>query len=153
MSEYIEFTVASPDRFAALQQVFAVLKHDKDANNWRSREEFLKSFDDESLRNFYWPPDDMRRQRLRDLETRPVSIAPTEQTKNSRWDFDSLLAAFKEGEYILVSCEMTDGSKARLEFYSLAYPYGGVGCMVALVEVFEGVITAINDGTGLVEFP
>ncbi len=153
MSEYIEFTVSSPDRFAALQRVFAVFKHDKDANDWRSQAELLNSFDEDSLKNFSWPPDDLRQQRLRDLETRPVSITPTEQTKNSRWDFDSLLAAFKEGEYILVSCEMTEGGKARLEFYSLAYPYGGVGCMVALVEAFEGVVTAINDGTGLVEFP
>ncbi len=61
--------------------------------------------------------------------------------------------AFVNGEYNLVSCELTDDGTARLNFDTLAYPYGGVGCMVALVEAFGGVVTGIEDGTGSVGFP
>ena len=37
---------------------------------------------------------------------------------------------------------------ARLNFDALAYPYGGVGGLVALVEAFGFMVTGIEDGTG-----
>jgi hypothetical protein len=150
VSEYIEFSIPSPERFTALQRVFVELKHDKDADDWRPNEELIRFFDAESLRHFYWPADDVRRQRLEDLRTRPVIETPTERSPGLTWDFDSLIDAFVNGEYNLLSCEMTKDRKSRLTFDSLAYPYGGVGCMVALVEVFGGVVTGIDDGTGFV---
>jgi hypothetical protein len=153
MSEFIEFSNSSPERFATFQQVFEVFKQDKDADDWRSNDELLEFFDDESLSKFYWPPDDVRRQRLEDLRTRPIIIAPTEQTAGLQWDFDSLIEAFVNGEYNLRNCEMVDDHNARLTFYALAYPYGGVGCMVALIEAFGGTVTGIDDGTGFVELP
>jgi hypothetical protein len=80
-------------------------------------------------------------------------ITPTDKTSGLTWDFDSLIHAFVNGEYNLLSCEMMQNGKARLNIYSLAYPYGGVGCMVALVEAFGGVVTGINDGTGFIAVP
>jgi hypothetical protein len=150
MSESIEFSIQSPERFSALRRVFTELKHDKDADNWRTTDEMLKCFDDESLRHFYWPPDDERLQRLEDLRTRPIIITPTDQATGLTWDFDSLMDAFVNGEYDLLSCELMQNGDARLNFYALAYPYGGVGCMVALIEAFGGVVTGIADGTGFV---
>lgn len=151
-NEFIEFLIQSPERFSALQRVFAKLKHDKDADNWRTSDEILKCFDEESLRRLYWPPHDERMQRLHDLKNRPIALTPTERSTGLTWDFDSLLDAFINGEYNLLSCEMMDGRKARLNFYALAYPYGGVGCMVALCEAFGGVVTAIDDGTEPIRF-
>jgi hypothetical protein len=153
MSEFVEFLISSPERFSALQRVFAELKHDKDANDWRSTEELLEFFDTESRGHFFWPPDDVRIQLLEDLKTRPILEIPTEQASGQTWDFDSLEDAFVNGEYNLLSCEIVGEGKARLNFYALAYPYGGVGCMVALIEVFSGVVTGIEDGTGFVNFP
>ena len=153
MSEFIEFSVRSPERFSALQRAFTEIKLDKDANHWREANEMLKCFDVESLRHFHWPEDDERLKRLEDLRTRPVIVTPTEHSTGLTWDFDSLMHAFINGEYNLLSCEMSEGGKARLNFYSLAYPYGGVGCMVALVEAFGCVVTGINDGTGFETFP
>ena len=152
MSEYVEFSISSPARFTALQRVFAELKRDKDADNWRSTEESMEVFDAEALSHFYWPPDDMRRQRLEELRTRPIIETATEQATGLTWDFDSLMEAFVNGEYNLLSCEMIDDHNARLNFDALAYPYGGVGCMVALIEAFGGVVTGIEDGTGFVKF-
>jgi len=153
MSEYVDFTISAPDRFAALKRAFDVFKHDKDAEDWRSNEELIEFFDEESLAKFYWPPDDVRQKRIQDLRTRPVAITPTDQTAGLEWEFDSLIEAFVNGEYNLISCELVQGNHARLSFNSLAYPYGGVGCMVALIEAFDGVVTGIEDGTGFVEFP
>jgi hypothetical protein len=153
MSEFVEFTISSRKRFSALQRVIAELKHDKDADDWRSNDELLKFFDAESRSHFYWPLDDVRRRRVEDLLTRVVLETPTEQATGLTWDFDSLMDAFVNGEYNLLRCETIHDGKARLNFYSLAYPYGGVGCMVALIEAFGGVVTGIDDGTGFVSFP
>ncbi|MGZ0165708.1 MAG: hypothetical protein ACKVII_17430 [Planctomycetales bacterium] len=153
MSEFIEFSISSPERFDALRRVFEVFKQDKDTDEWRSNDELHKFFDDEALSKFHWPPDDPRRQRLADLRTRPIIITPTAQATGLRWDLDSLIDAFVNGEYELVSCEMIDAHNARLDFYALGYPYGGVGCMVALVEAFGSTVTGIQDGTGLIEVP
>ena len=152
MSEFVDFLITSPERFAALHRVFTELKHDKDAGDWRSSEDMLKLFDAESLNHFYWPPDDVRRQRREDLRTRPIILTPTEQATGLTWDFDSLMDAFINGEYNLLSCEMAGPGKARMSFYALAYPYGGVGCIVALIEAFGGVVTGIEDGTGFISF-
>src|SRR5579871_5098713 len=153
MSQFVEFSISSQERFAALQRVFGELKRDKEACNWRSNGEFLNLFDAEALSHFHWPPDDVRRQRLEDLRTKLTIETPTEQATGLRWDFDSLVDAFVNGEYNLLNCEMTDDGKARLNFDALAYPYGGVGCMVALVEAFGGIVTGIEDGTGFISFP
>ena len=150
MSEFVEFSISSQERFAALQRVFAELKHDKDTDVWRSNEELLQYFDAEPLGHFYWPPDDVRLQRLEDLQTRVIIETPTDQTADQTWDFDSLMDSFVNGEYNLLSCEMMENGQARLNFYALAYPYGGVGCMVGLIEAFGGIVTGIDDGTGFI---
>lgn len=152
MSEFIEFSIPSQERFTSLRRVFTELKHDKDAETWRPSDELLDLFDAEALSHFYWPPDDVRRRRLEHLRSRPIAETSTEQTTGQTWDFDSLIDAFVNGEYNLLSCEMTDQSEARLGFYALAYPYGGVGCMVGLIEAFDGIVTGIEDGTGFVSF-
>jgi len=152
MSEFIEFTAHSPARFPALRKAFAELKRDKDADDWRTNDDLLRFFDGESLSHFYWPENDERIQRLEDLRTRPVIITPTRQTRRQLWDFDSLIHAFVNGEYELLGCEMTHSGNARLNFHALAYPYGGVGCMVALVEAFGCTVTGTDDGTGFVQF-
>jgi hypothetical protein len=152
MSEFVEFSISSPERFAALQCVFAELKRDKDVGDWRSNDELRNLFDAEAQSHFYWPADDVRRQRLEDLRTRPIIETPTDQATGLLWDFDHLVDSFINGEYNLVSCDSTADGKARLNFDALAYPYGGVGCMVALVEAFGGVVTGIEDGTGFVSF-
>jgi hypothetical protein len=83
----------------------------------------------------------------------PITVTPTERTSGRRWDLLAMIDAFADGEYELRSCEMVGDGRARLEFDSFAYPYGGVGCMVALVEAFGFRVVGIDDGTGHVKFP
>ena len=151
MSEFIEFKIA-PLRLAALQRVFTAFQADKKADAWRTDEELLSLFDEEAINAFYWPPEDVRKQRLQDLQNRPIVITQTGMTPGARWDFDSLVDAFVNGEYELLSCELTGDGRAQMQFYSFAYPYGGVGCMVGLIEAFGGEVTGIDDGTGFISF-
>jgi hypothetical protein len=53
------------------------------------------------------------------------------------WDFDSLIDAFKNGEYRLVACRRVSERLARLEYDPLAWPFGGTECMRELLETFE----------------
>jgi hypothetical protein len=64
-----------------------------------------------------------------------------------------MIDAFKDGEYQLIRCDQIEPGIGRLEFNAFAYPYGGVGCMVALIESFGFKITAIEDGTGVIKVP
>ena len=59
-----------------------------------------------------------------------------------------MIDAFQNGEYELRGCELAGPNNGRLEFFALAYPYGGVGCMVALIEAFGFKVSGIQDGTG-----
>ena len=120
MSEFIEFTVQSAERFSALRRVFAELKFDKDADVWRSNEDLMKCFDEASLKYFYWPTEEERRRRLEDLRTRIVRVTPTEKTTSRRWDFDSLVHAFVNGEYNLLSCDLLNDTSARLSFVCIS---------------------------------
>jgi hypothetical protein len=153
MSEYIEFNVDDAGRFVRLATIFVEIKKDKDSNNFRPDEDWPQLFDAESHSRFHWPTKDERNQRLEDIRTRPTRIMPTEQMPGMYWDFFCMIDAFKDGEYELKSCDQIAPGKARMQFHSLAYPYGGVGCMVALIEAFGFKITGIEDGTGYMEVP
>jgi hypothetical protein len=147
MAEYIEFRVHSEDRFQQLVRVVAELQREKAGPGRRSPEELQTLFDRDALERFAWPAPAQRAQRRLDLETRPILVTPTENAVGSRWDFDSMIRAIMDAEYDLLGCERVGGA-ARLSFRALAYPYGGVGGLVALVEVFGFVVTGIEDGTG-----
>jgi hypothetical protein len=153
MSEFIEFTVNNPERFERLRRVFLELKKDKDADHFRAEEEWPRYFDNEALDHFHWPTPEERSRWKVESQHRPILIMPTEMTSGLQWDFFSMIDAFQNGEYELRTCELIGPTKGRLEFYALAYPYGGVGCIVALIEAFGFTITGIQDGTGYREMP
>lgn len=150
---FVEFTVDSEDRFAALCAVFAALKHDKDAGVFRDDADWLEFFDDEALSHFWWPTPAERAAHM----TRWQSASPEQRLSDATfsppaWDFSALFEAFENGEYTLVSCRRVGADRARLEFATHSYPYGGTGCMHALIEVFGFRVVAEDDGTGYYEY-
>jgi len=153
MNEFVEFTVNNRERFERLRNVFLELKKEKDADQFRPEIEWPQFFDDQALDHFYWPTPEERSRWLKETQHRPILITPTEMTSGLRWDFFSMIDAFRNGEYELRSCELVGPVSGRLEFFALAYPYGGVGSMVALIEAFGFTITGIQDGTGYREMP
>lgn len=138
---FIEFVVDNQNRFESLCRVFNALKHDKQnqlasedegekEQAFRGDDEWLEFFDVEAKSHF-------RRSNL---------------DRDKSWSLPSLIFAFQNGEYELVACRMVSSRKARLEFYPFAFPYGGTGCMKALIEAFGFPIAGENDGTGYVEY-
>jgi hypothetical protein len=77
---------------------------------------------------------------LKDWERRwfstPVPERFTDTSLETPWDFGSMIDAFRNGEYDLLGCRRLTATAGRLEFDPHAWPYGGTGCMRALIEAF-----------------
>ncbi|MBW4472219.1 MAG: hypothetical protein KME45_17710 [Stenomitos rutilans HA7619-LM2] len=56
-----------------------------------------------------------------------------------------MIEAFENGEYELLGRRRLSHQIARLEFSSYSSPYGGTGCMQALIEAFGHQVTSILD--------
>jgi len=123
-TEFVEFEVDDRAKFEALRRIFSELKRDKDADEFREDDQWLPMLDDEAKSYF------------------DNGQAPP----GTRWDFLSMIDAFRNGEYELRTCDLVQPGKARMSFFALAYPYGGVGCMVALAEAFGFRVTLVHDG-------
>jgi hypothetical protein len=146
MSEYVEFAFTDKKRFENLQKIFNKLKSDKDEERIGDDEEYLALFDEETRKYFCWStPEEDALWSERWFAT-PIEIRWADPSLDRGWDFGSMIDAFRNGEYTLLSCEMKSSNIARLNFYALAYPYGGTGCMEALVESFGFKVMMINDG-------
>jgi hypothetical protein len=152
MSQYIDFRFSDLARFQRLANIFAELKIDKDKNEFRPLEKWPELFDSASLQEFRWLTTAEKMQQIRKYSDVIKEFAAQQNTA-VRWDFYSMIEAFKDGEYELIACNQIGPGIGRLEFNAFAYPYGGVGCMVALIESFGFKITTIDDGTGVREIP
>jgi hypothetical protein len=146
LSEYVEFSVHDKDRFASLCKVFDALKSDKESGSFRNDDEWRALFDSESLSHFWWPTNEELDAFTKKWEAMPWQERATSPELQTSWDFDSMIDAFKDGEYELQSCRMVAPDKARFEFFALAWPYGGTACMKALLEAFGFKVTAEDDG-------
>jgi hypothetical protein len=146
VSEYIEFAVTDDNKFEDLQRVFNQLKMDKDEDNISDDEQYLSLFDEEARKYFVWSTPEEDALWTKKWFATPIETRWTDPSLNCGWDFGSMIDAFKNGEYSLLSCEKVSLNTARLNFYAQAYPYGGTGCMQALVESFGFKILVIDDG-------
>jgi hypothetical protein len=153
MSQYIDFHFNDLVRFQRLANIFAQLKIDKDKNEFRPLEKWPELFDSASLKEFRWLTAAERMQQVHRFSVDLIKRLATQKNTPKQWDFFSMIDAFKDGEYKLIGCDQIAPGMARLEFEAFAYPYGGVGCMVALIESFGFKITAIDDGTGVKKVP
>ncbi|MEH2393197.1 MAG: hypothetical protein V7K21_16610 [Nostoc sp.] len=149
---FVEFQVDDFTRFNALCEVFNEIKKDKDNNYWRNEEDWLIFFDRKALSNFWWPSEEEKTEHYRRWFATPVEQRWTDPSLKTPWDFESMFDAFENGEYQLISCSMVSADRARLEFEPFSYPYGGIGAIQALVESFDFVILAEDDGTGYTKF-
>ncbi len=145
MSEYIEFKVYDSASFKSLQNAFQKIKADKDIDSFENEETYLKFFDEQAKLYFGWYSEKEIKDWERKWFSTPVETRWNNPSLKMKWIFGSMIECFKDGEYKLLSCEMVSEKKARLNFKPLSYPYGGTGCMQALIESFGFEIIEISD--------
>lgn len=137
---YIDFAVDNAARFAALRTVFYELKRDKDTDAFRDDSDWLAYFDAEALSHFWWPSDQERHDYWQRYEATPINERGALSVEHG-WDFFSMIGAFQNGEYAMVSCELTTPTTARLEYDPFAGPFGGTDSFHALIEAFGFTVT------------
>ena len=102
-------------------------------------------FDKRAFEHFWWPTEpELEDWKQRYLAT-PVPKRFTDPSLQHPWDFLSLFDAFKNGDYALLPIERLSASEAALPFDPFGHPFGGTGCMRALIEAFDHRV--IHDGS------
>jgi hypothetical protein len=139
---FVEFEIADEDRFQRLVAVFDAVRAAKQSDDWQDDTYWLAFFDQEPRLRFWWPTAAEKEDWARRWFAAPVPQRFTDPTLVTPWDFGSMINAFRNGDYDLVSCERQSERIARLTFNSHGWPYGGTRCMRALLEAFGHRVSA-----------
>lgn len=133
---FVEFKIVTEERFRQLAAVFDALCRAKQSGEWHDDDYWLGFFDQEARLRFWWPTPEEREDWSRRWFSTPVPQRFTDPSLKTPWDFGSMIDAFRNGEYDLIACRRVSTETGRLEFEPHAWPFGGTGCMRALVEAF-----------------
>ena len=140
---YVEFEVASEDAYRRLGAVVTALAAAKRNDDFRDDDYWLTFFDDEARSTFWWPSQAELEEWSRRWQAAPVELRLSDPSFHPpAWDFGSMIDAFRNGDYDLLGCQRPSPWVGRLEFEPFGWPYGGSGCMRALVEAFGHRVTA-----------
>ncbi|SFL35512.1 hypothetical protein [Lysobacter sp. cf310] len=135
-TNFLEFEISSGDRFLHAVAALDALQQAKTSGSWQDDEYWLGFFDKEARSSFWWPTPEEQEDWYKRWTATPPSRRATDPALQTPWDFGSMIDAFKNGDYDLLGCEQISGSLGRLNFRPHGWPYGGVGCMRALLESF-----------------
>ncbi|MEX1097119.1 MAG: hypothetical protein WED34_13810 [Planctomycetales bacterium] len=140
---YVEFEVASEDRYRRLDAVVSALAAAKRDDDFRDDAYWLAFFDDEARSRFWWPTEAELQEWSRCWQAAPVDVRTSDPSfLPPAWDFGSMIDAFRNGDYELLGCRRASPRVGRLAFEPFGFPYGGTGCMRALIEAFGHRVTA-----------
>ncbi len=138
----VQFELASSERFDLLHAVFVALRDAKSGNFTDAEDPYWKAFFDPDSLNFFWWPTPMELQEWQQLwVSTPHELRLTESKLQKPWDFASMIDAFESGDYDLIELRRIDSGAGLLLFDPRGFPFGGTGCMRALIECFGGVVT------------
>lgn len=141
----VRFTVNNPQRFESLRALFAEIKHDKDAGTFRDGDAWLPLVPDEVKGRFSWPTAEERQHWLA-IRNSVVTFVPEPSDQlGAIWDFYRVFEAIEEGEYDVLGCESAGDQAAEMRIDPHAYPYGGVGPLIALAEAFGFPVLGVNE--------
>jgi hypothetical protein len=141
----VRFEVNDPQRFEALRSLFAEVKRDKDAGQFRDPAEWVRLVPDEIKGRFSWPTDEERQRWLAVRDSTVIAIPDPSQQLGAEWDFYRLFEAMEESEYDVLDCVQAEPGIGELRIDPHAYPYGGVGPLIALAEAFGFTVLGVNE--------
>lgn len=144
---YVEFVPKDAESLRRTDALFQAIGAAKESG-MRPEDAVLTGYLNDEERACFWNPSpDEEREWNAHWSSTPVDVRLSPDMVTPGWHFGSMLDAFWNGEYELVAIQEENG-RHYLTFDPFAYPYGGTGCMVALLECFGHTVTGIEDGTG-----
>jgi hypothetical protein len=141
----VRFTVDDAKRYEQLRSLFMEIKRDKDADQFRDPDEWVRLVPDEVKRGFIWPTSQQRAHWLSVRDSMPIAVPPPSEQIGSKWDFFSVFEAVEDSEYDLLECEETGDGAAEMRIDPQAYPYGGAGPFIALAEAYGFTVLGVNE--------
>ncbi len=175
---FIKFRVNDQARFQILAQIFEISKQEKSRylaalfedeedqeNDYQEQalrklvESLFDLFDEQALAHFWWPSKQEQLDYVQRWQATPVPQRFTDPSLKTPWDFESMIDSLLNGEYELLSCRILTPDTSLhseqyatgvFEFLPFSFPYGGTGCMKALIEAFGFQILGEDDGTGYI---
>src|SRR5262245_6708587 len=100
----VRLTVNDLHRFEALCSLFAEVKRDKDAGQFRDPAEWVRLVPDEIKGRFSWPTPEERARWLGMRDSVAIAIPEPSQQLGAEWDFYRVFEAIEESEYGVLGC-------------------------------------------------
>lgn len=141
----VNFRIDRPDLFPQLIAAFDALKLAKATEEFGKLEQWKHLLSAEARSHFYWPSEIEQQESASIRANHPIAITQPEDALGKEWNFESLLDAVENGEYSLAEIAKTSETTAELRIDPDAYPYGGIGAFVALVEAHGMFVLGVND--------
>lgn len=141
----VRFSVNDQQRYQILRSIYAEVKRDKDAGNFRAPELWVQMVPDDIKSNFSWPTLEQRKHWLTIRNSVVTAIPNPSYQLSTLWDFYRVFESIEEGEYDVLECELIELGVAELRINPHAYPYGGVGPLIALAEAFGFTVLGVNE--------
>jgi hypothetical protein len=141
----VRFAVNDLQRFEALRALYAEVKRDKDADQFRDPSEWVRLVPDEVKGHFSWPTAEERAHWLGIRGSVVIAIPDPSQQLGAEWDFYRVFEAIEESEYDVLGCELVAPDVGELRINPHAYPYGGVGPLIALAEGHGFTVLGVNE--------
>lgn len=136
MTFYVEFGYTEELQYESISYVIQALGDAKRTQDFRDEKYWLGFFDERAQSKFWWPTQEEASEWLERWDSTPPNSRAHDPSLRKPWHFASMIDAFRDGEYELVGCRKLEEGIARIEYEPLAWPFGGTGCMCALVEAF-----------------
>jgi hypothetical protein len=142
----VRFEIAAEERFSALTRAYDRVRKCKTEKDWpENNESWTPFFDSKALRHFWWPtPVELKEWKKLYFSTHYSKRASAPRLQHP-WDFMSMFEAFKNGDYELLPIARLSDAEAFLSFSPFGDPYGGTGCMRALIESFDHRVTTVSE--------
>jgi hypothetical protein len=141
----VRFSVNDLTRFEALRSLYAEVKRDQDSGRFRDPGEWVRLVPDEVKTRFSWPTAEEREHWLGIRNSVVVVVADPSRQLGAEWDFYRMFEAIEESEYDVLDCALVDSGVGELRINPHAYPYGGVGPLIALAEAFGFTVLGVNE--------
>jgi hypothetical protein len=141
----VRFNVNDFQRFETLCSLYVEIQRDKQNGRFRDPSDWVRRVPDEVKSQFSWPTPEERAQWLAVRDSAIIAIRAPSQQVGARWDFFRVFEAIEGGEYDVLGCEMIGDGLAEMRINPHAYPYGGVGPLIALAEAFGFAVVGVNE--------
>jgi len=138
----VQFELSSNERFELLGVAINALRDAKRGEFIDADDPYWKTFfDSDALSHFWWPTPEEFADWQRRWESTPPKKRLTDPSLIVPWDFASMIDAFECGDYDLIELRRDGSVNGQLIFDPGGFPFGGTGCMRAVIECFGGTVT------------